>query len=169
MHVRRANATDVSAMMNLDRASPSAAHWTQQQYEGLFLPATEPQTSERYAWVVEERFVEEDRNSHPERSSEEHAGVLGFLIAHRTTDECELENLVVDTPARRQGVASLLVTQLLAHSRETKVSSIFLEVRESNRAARALYEKFSFKTVSRRQNYYVSPQENAVLYRLNLC
>lgn len=160
-------------MMNLDRRSPTAAHWTQQQYDGLFLPATEPQTSlltsERYAWVVEEWVLQEDQNSHPERSSEEHCGVVGFLIAHRMTDECELENLVVSAAARRQGVATLLVTQLLTHSREIHVSSIFLEVRLSNQAARALYEKFGFQMANLRKNYYSNPQENAVLYRLRLC
>ncbi len=156
-------------MMNLDRQSPSSAHWTQRQYENLFLPATEPQTSERYAWVVEEWLVEEDQNSESDHTSELHAGVLGFLVAHRMTDQCELENLAVSTAARRQGVATLLVTQLLAHSREAHVSSAFLEVRESNQAARALYEKFGFQMANLRKNYYSNPQENAVLYRLNLC
>jgi [ribosomal protein S18]-alanine N-acetyltransferase len=164
VRVRPANAADIPALVALERQSSSAAHWTQQYYEGLFLPATDRSTSERYAWVVEE-----DQSLHPDRNLQTLPRVLGLLIAHRMNDQCELENLVVSTEARRRGVGALLITQLLAHLRETHGSCIFLEVRESNRAARAIYEKFRFETAGLRKNYYSNPQENAVLYRLDLC
>ena len=95
--------------------------------------------------------------------------LVGFLVAHKMDDEYELENVVVSPEARQRGIGRLLVTQLLVHSRETHALSIFLEVRESNQAARALYEKFEFRTAGLRKNYYSNPQENAVLYRLMLC
>jgi [ribosomal protein S18]-alanine N-acetyltransferase len=151
-------------MTSLERQSSSAAHWTQQHYDCLFPPATDRSISERYAWIVEE-----DQSLQSEEHLEALPRVLGFLVAHRTNDEYELENVVVSTKARRRGIGTLLVTQLLAHSRKTHASSIFLEVRESNHAARALYEKFGFETAGLRKNYYSSPEENAVLYRLNLC
>jgi ribosomal-protein-alanine N-acetyltransferase len=43
--------------------------------------------------------------------------------------------------------------------------SVFLEVRESNRAARFLYEKWSFVESGRRKQYYQGPQEDAIVYR----
>lgn len=150
-------------MTNLERQSPSAAHWTQQHYDSLFLPANDRKTSERYAWLLED-----DRNPRFEDDFET-PRVLGFLIAHRMKDECELENLVVSAEARRQGFGTLLLTQLFAHLRKTDASRVFLEVRESNQTARAFYEKCGFETAGLRKNYYSNPEENAVLYRLNLC
>ena len=43
---------------------------------------------------------------------------------------------------------------------------MFLEVRESNAAARTLYEKAGFEQTGRRHSYYTSPLEDAILYRL---
>jgi ribosomal-protein-alanine acetyltransferase len=151
-------------MMDLERQNPSAAHWPKQHYDRLFVHATDRGTSERYAWVVEE-----DQIQQPEDNWEADPRLFGFLIAHRINDVWELENLIINTAARRQGLGTLLVTQLLAYSRETLASAIFLEVRESNRAARDLYEKIGFKKAGLRKNYYSSPQENALLYRIKLC
>ncbi len=155
MHVRPANAADVPAIMNLERETASAAHWPKQHYDRLF-PSIPNSASERCTWIAEG-----DRGRPPE--------VLGFIIARSTNDECELENVVVSATARRKGIGRLLLTQLLAYAREARVSSIFLEVRESNQAARRLYEKSGFDIAGLRKNYYSDPQENAVLYRLNVC
>jgi ribosomal protein S18 acetylase RimI-like enzyme len=43
---------------------------------------------------------------------------------------------------------------------------IYLEVRASNRAARRLYEKFGFRTVGIRRNYYLNPVEDAIIMML---
>lgn len=155
MHVRPAKAADVPAIMNLEREATSAAHWPRQHYDSLF-PSIPNSASERCTWIAEE-----DRGWPPE--------VLGFLIARRTNNECELENVVVSATARRKGIGRLLLAQFLAYAREARVSSIFLEVRESNQAARRMYEKSGFGIAGLRKNYYSDPQENAVLYRLNLC
>jgi ribosomal-protein-alanine N-acetyltransferase len=53
---------------------------------------------------------------------------------------------------------------LLDAAHQTK-SSVFLEVRESNAPARALYENAGFKQTGRRPSYYTSPLEDAILYR----
>jgi ribosomal-protein-alanine N-acetyltransferase len=57
---------------------------------------------------------------------------------------------------------------LSAAARETNSSSIFLEVRESNAAARTLYELASFEQTGRRKSYYTNPAEDAILYRRTL-
>ena len=90
--------------------------------------------------------------------------ILGFLIAHHLAPEWELENLVVAPAARRRGIGKRLLEALLAAARETN-NSVFLEVRESNTAARALYENAGFEQTGRRPSYYASPSEDAILYR----
>ena len=68
---------------------------------------------------------------------------------------------------RRKGLGQQLLDALLAAARETS-SSVFLEVRESNGAARSLYEKAGFQQTGLRKSYYKDPAENAILYRLRL-
>jgi ribosomal-protein-alanine N-acetyltransferase len=70
--------------------------------------------------------------------------------------------------ARRKGLGTRLLDALLAAARETHSTSVFLEVRESNAAARSLYEKAGFNQTDRRKSYYTNPPEDAILYRLTL-
>lgn len=94
--------------------------------------------------------------------------MLGFLIAHHLHPEWELENLVVAPDFRRKGLATKLLAALLTRARETNSESVFLEVRESNQAARALYGSLGFEDSGRRKLYYTNPHEDAVLYHLAL-
>ena len=155
MYVRRATAADVPAMMDLERQSPTAAHWSPQRYEDLFVTISGQQKSERLAWIVEE-----------ERGAR---GVLALLIAQKVDAEWELENLVVAADARRTGVGTGLVGEFVEHARAARGSEIFLEVRESNEGARALYRKMGFEETGLRKSYYSDPAEDAILCRLRLC
>jgi ribosomal-protein-alanine N-acetyltransferase len=161
VQVREANPGDVPAMVNLERQSPSAGHWSQEQYEKLFRATDGPCLSERVAWVMEED--EHDRRGGNSRQAE----ILAFLVAQRIEYEWELENVVVRAETRRRGVASLLLRELVAHACARHGSSIFLEVRQSNQAARALYRKFGFEEAGLRRGYYANPLEDAILYRRN--
>jgi ribosomal-protein-alanine N-acetyltransferase len=92
--------------------------------------------------------------------------VAGFLVARSVADgENELLNLAVGPEFRRQGVARRLVASLIAGMR----GEIFLEVRESNKAARNLYKSMDFKEVSRREKYYESPAEAAIVMKFHSC
>jgi ribosomal-protein-alanine N-acetyltransferase len=95
-------------------------------------------------------------------------GVLGFLVAQHLAPEWELENIVVAPAARRKGVGKRLIEWLLEEARGAQSESVFLEVRESNTIARALYETTGFQQVGRRKSYYSAPSEDAILYRWNL-
>jgi ribosomal-protein-alanine N-acetyltransferase len=154
VRVRRANAADIPAMMDLEQENPAAAHWSRQQYEGLFFTAGQP--SERVAWVAEE----EDDSAEPK--------VHAFLIAHKIDTEWELENIVVAEAARRRGVGARLLSEFISHARAERGSAIFLEVRESNQSARALYRKAGFDEAGLRKSYYSHPPEDAILCRLRL-
>jgi ribosomal-protein-alanine N-acetyltransferase len=141
-------------MMNLDRQTPAAAHWSRQQYRGLFATTGEEHPSERFALVVED--------------DSEASEILAFLVAHRIDAEWELENLVVAAVARRQGLGTRLLNEFITHVRNEKGSAIFLEVRESNQNARALYRKAGFEETGLRKSYYADPAEDAILCRLSL-
>jgi ribosomal-protein-alanine N-acetyltransferase len=147
-------------MMDLERASPSAAHWSRQQYEVLFVTPS-GQQSERLAWVVEGA-------AQPGKVSNKTPEILAFMVAHRVDAEWELENIVVAGMARRQGVGMRLLGEFVAHARTRQDTGIFLEVRESNQSARALYRKVGFEETGLRKSYYADPPEDAILCRLRL-
>ena len=69
-------------------------------------------------------------------------------------------------PSRRVPSPRLL-GELLDSARAKDAAAVFLEVRESNQAARALYEKWAFRESGRRPRYYKDPAEDAILYRLD--
>lgn len=94
--------------------------------------------------------------------------LAGYLFAHVITDECHILNLCVDEPFRRKGIGTLMLNQVLDEAREAGVSRAWLEVRESNSAARELYKGLGFKEHSIRKAYYSDNRENAVVLELNL-
>jgi ribosomal-protein-alanine acetyltransferase len=151
-------------MMKLEIQSPGAAHWSRQQYERLFSAVDSQAPSERFTLVVENE-CEKRRHGVPDEKSE----LLAFLVAHRIDAEWELENIVVSETVRRRGLAALLLGELIAHARTEGSSSIFLEVRDSNQSARALYRKIGFEETGLRKSYYASPPEDAIICRLSLC
>lgn len=130
-------------MVAIETHSPGAAHWQAGDYERVFSVAAPA----RMALVAEE------------------AGrVIGFLVAQSVEPVWDLENVAVATDARRRGLARALVSALLARARGESAEAVFLEVREANLAARALYEKLGFVQTGRRRNYYRTPVEDAILY-----
>lgn len=94
--------------------------------------------------------------------------VAGYLCASLIIDEGHILNLAVHPEFRGQGIATELVTDMIGHLRQEGCRFIFLEVRVSNEVALKLYEKFSFKAVGTRKDYYISPLEDAVIMKLNL-
>jgi ribosomal-protein-alanine acetyltransferase len=163
--IRLATPADIPSMLNLERSSPTAARWTEQQYRQLF----ETGGAERLALVAETPFAANDEATKYEAAAPQAgASILGFLITQHIAPEWELENIVVASSARRQGVGNRLLHALLAAARETDSHTVFLEVRESNADARHLYEKAGFEPAGRRKSYYTNPPEDAVLYRLTL-
>src|ERR1700688_3046278 len=144
--------------MNLDRSSPAAAHWTEQQYQQLFQPGGTP--FKRLVLVVEGSRT--DTSMADERADT--VAIRAFLVARHVAPEWELENIVVAETARRRGLGKQLLETLLARAKQTDSDAVFLEVRESNASARALYESSGFEQTSNRTAYYANPPEDAVLY-----
>ena len=89
--------------------------------------------------------------------------VLGFLVVRAVAEgEWEILNLAVAPAVRRQGIGR----QLLSAALERHTGECFLEVRESNEAARRFYERLGFKEVTKRLQYYSNPPETAIVMKL---
>jgi ribosomal-protein-alanine N-acetyltransferase len=96
------------------------------------------------------------------------AALLGYLIALDTADEGEILNLAVAPNGRRHGVGRALVEEALEQLAGRGVQQVYLEVRESNAAARALYAAYGFEEVGRRRRYYRRPVEDAIVLRAEI-
>ena len=95
--------------------------------------------------------------------AEENGKLLGYVGMMHVLDEGYISNVAVAPEARRRGVAGALIRELLRRAEEKELSFVTLEVRESNAAAIALYERFGFRSVGRRKQYYEAPREDALL------
>jgi ribosomal-protein-alanine N-acetyltransferase len=91
--------------------------------------------------------------------------LLGYVLALVLGAEAEIADLAVDPAARRRGIARRLLERVLEDLETRGVSSVFLEVRESNLGARALYMSSGFVSVGRRKGYYRTPTEDALLLK----
>jgi [ribosomal protein S18]-alanine N-acetyltransferase len=91
--------------------------------------------------------------------------VAGYAASWYVLDQAELGNVAVAAPWRGRGIGAQLVTAALAHAAQRGVREIFLEVRPSNPTAQRLYERFGFRQVGRRANYYSRPSEDAIVMR----
>jgi ribosomal-protein-alanine N-acetyltransferase len=94
--------------------------------------------------------------------------VRGYVVAWFVLDEGEIGNLAVARSARRRGIGALLLDGAIAAVRSSDVDTLYLEVRDSNAAARALYASRGFVEVGRRREYYRKPKEDALVLRLDL-
>jgi ribosomal-protein-alanine N-acetyltransferase len=92
-------------------------------------------------------------------------GVAGYVVAQDAADEGEILNLAVAPARHRGGIGRALVEGALATLAERGVTRVFLEVRESNGAARALYAALGFQEAGRRSRYYRRPVEDAIVLR----
>jgi ribosomal-protein-alanine N-acetyltransferase len=144
MIIRPAMRSDVHEMLRLAHEAPTAANWSEKEHERLF----DAQPPRRVALVCEEGGTAQ-----------------GFLIGRIVDDEWEIENIVIAAEVRRRRFATKLLEAFLDQARAEAARAIFLEVRESNKAARSLYEKSGFREGGRRSRYYSQPVEDAVLYR----
>lgn len=79
---------------------------------------------------------------------------LGYYVAMPGVDEMHLLNLTIAPEHQGRGLAHLLLDALVARARERRALTLWLEVRESNHRAQALYRRRGFSLVGRRRGYY---------------
>jgi ribosomal-protein-alanine N-acetyltransferase len=91
--------------------------------------------------------------------------VCGYVIATAVAGEAEVLNLAVAPQSRGRGLGGRLLDAGLGTVRDRGAREVFLEVRESNAAALALYSSRGFAAVTRRAKYYRNPVEDALVLR----
>ncbi len=91
--------------------------------------------------------------------------ILGYCILTRAADEGEIANICAAPAVRGTGLGGLLLDDALGAADSEGTESVYLEVRTSNTAARALYESRGFVLVGRRRGYYQHPTEDALVLR----
>lgn len=144
MEIRRMTLEDLPVVIELDGLSFSLP-WPEKSFR---FELTDNPASR--CWVVEQD-----------------GKIVGMLVAWMLVDEAHIATLATHPDHRRQGVARKLLEHALRYmSREGAVSS-FLEVRESNAAAREMYRKFGYEETGRRKRYYKDTGEDAILMTLN--
>ena len=80
--------------------------------------------------------------------------IIGFAGIKIIVDTADIMNIVVKKSWRNQGVGNLLLNNLVSLCKNLNLSSLSLEVSENNIPAIHLYEKFGFKQIGLRKDYY---------------
>ena len=148
LRVRSAAPDDLSRLIEIAAHSATAAHWNPAEYKTILAPES---LQNHVVLVVEEEGI-----------------VLGFVVGRQLGPEWEIENIAVTGTARRRGLGTRLLGELIRLVQRRGGRAIFLEVRESNLAARRLYEKWAFVETGRRKAYYQNPDEDAVQLTFSL-
>jgi ribosomal-protein-alanine N-acetyltransferase len=147
--LRTATISDLEHVIQLSESPESHVRWNRSHY----LDALNPSAS-RKLLVAE--------------ADGEWKGIVGFIMVRTVGDEWEIENVVISAAVRRKGLGFLMLMTVLEMARREQAARVLLEVRASNVAAIALYEKCGFQQDGQRKNYYSHPTEDALLFSLSL-
>ena len=142
--IRAARPEDAAAMADID-ADVNFSPRTVEQFEA----ACKPSHANREAALVALRD----------------GRLLGYVLFAQVLDEASIYSIAVARQCQRQGLGRMLLDAALERMRLANASRCFLEVRQSNAAARALYEGRGFALDGIRKNYYPAPtgREDALL------
>ncbi|GIT79916.1 ribosomal-protein-alanine acetyltransferase [Leifsonia sp. LS1] len=146
--LRRATAADVPAIMELERSTFVTDAWSERTMRsevagehGYYLVAFEPGEESRI---------------------DAYAG----LLAPRGAGEGDIQTIAVAPHARRRGLARALMNDLIGEARSRGAQEIFLEVRDDNPGAQALYVSLGFEEIGVRPQYYQPDGVDAIVMRL---
>ncbi len=99
---------------------------------------------------------------------EEDGQVVAYVGSQSAPPDTDIMNVAVAPAYRRQGRGKALMLAMMDALRKLEREQLFLEVRESNVPALALYERLGFVQVGKRPKYYVNPVEDALILRKEL-
>jgi ribosomal-protein-alanine N-acetyltransferase len=136
---------DAAAVTEILKGSPEASQWTEWGFRELL------------GWRGVLALVSEDDRK-----------VIGFIIGRQVGGEAEILNAAVIVARRRKGEGGALLKAVMDEFRARRVSRVFLEVRESNEAGIAFYQKHGFSKTGRRAGYYRDPDEAAIVMEMKL-
>lgn len=140
MKIRSLAAHDLEAVLAIQGLCPEIAQWSLWDYDRVA-------RGEMAGWVA----------------AKDAGGVVGFLVARRIANDLEILNVAVHPSVRRQGIGGGLLAEAIDWGKSFNAETAILEVRASNFAALAFYERKGFHLVGKRPKYYTSPLEDALL------
>jgi [ribosomal protein S18]-alanine N-acetyltransferase len=144
MKIRLATKDNLRAIVAIQDKCPEASQWILRDYARLL------DDSGGMILVAEMPTLDPPR-------------VVGFAAFHRIIDETELFNMAVDPDFRRQGAGHTLLIEARERLMAAGAKRVYLEVRQSNKPAQALYYGVGFAIHSLRKDYYRDPPEDALV------
>ena len=148
--IRSARAEDAQVLFAIESAVFGRNAWTEEMIRSHM---TSPCTV-TYLLLSDEDMPEEGRHLH----------AVAYVAGRTVAGECEIYRVATLPSCRRRGCAKRVLSVCMQDTRRSGCTDYFLEVRESNTAARALYTSLGFTLVGRRKEYYHDPSEDALLY-----
>ena len=96
--------------------------------------------------------------------------LIGYAIVMTALDEAHLLNIAVANAWQSRGIGSHFLQYLIDEARSRKLDMLYLEVRPSNIAGRRMYERFGFRELGLRRDYYpaVTGREDALFLGIAL-
>ena len=145
MPIRPLESRDIDSILAIQSACPEIAQWKSADYDRVV-------HGEMSGWIFE--TVAETP----------HVGnIAGFLVARHVAHEIEILNFAIRPDARRHGSGAALLECALSWARTLSAEQANLEVRSANATALRFYDRHQFQIVGRRRNYYVAPNDDALL------
>jgi len=90
--------------------------------------------------------------------------IVGYVCRWYVADEVHVLNVAVHPAHRQQGIAGVLMREILREARQGEAIGVTLEVRRSNCAARALYDRLGFEEVGVRRDYYGRGEDALIMW-----
>jgi ribosomal-protein-alanine N-acetyltransferase len=146
VYLEAATLDDVAALVALERAGTSHP-WTAEGFAG----AIRGRAGERVVVLRDGGGL-----------------VVGYCVWQEVADEAHIHLVAIASGHRRRGLGRRLMAACLALAARRGAKRAFLDVRESNGAARSLYGSLGFREVGWRAGYYAEPVENAVVMEASL-
>ncbi len=137
--IRAMAAGDTQRVADIENNSFSQP-WSQRDFDNTL-------SSDNYIYIV----------------AEDNGSIVGYCGCVMAADEGDITNIAVIPDYRRMGIGAMLINTILRLAGEHGMTSVFLEVRESNEPARLLYESRGFEVVGKRPAFYQKPVEAAIL------
>ena len=114
-------------------------------------------------------FLSELRNKFAYYNVAVHDGkVAGYCGMWLFSGEAHITTIAVHPDWRGRGLGKTFMNALINHARSRGATTMILEVRPSNSAARILYKNLGFRQIGCRRNYYLETHEDALVMMLNL-
>ncbi|MGN0370297.1 MAG: ribosomal protein S18-alanine N-acetyltransferase [Butyrivibrio sp.] len=145
-------------LITIDIMKPEDAGWVSDIEKKVF---SEP-------WPMAEFIKAAESQNYCYITAKDNNKGVGYAGCVISIDEADITNIAVSADYRRLGIGGRLLTELERLLVERNVSKIFLEVRESNEAARELYTQMGFFEIGKRKNFYRKPDEDAILMEKDL-